>query len=289
MHRRDQILRRVADLALALEFVVISSFYYFVFFYYERGTDARIYHRAVVAWVNGSDPWAAEYLDVVFAAPPPTLLFLLPFAWVPEDAFVVGAILASLAAAVFVLQRLRLPPWWLFFPPLAESITTANPNVVVVALLLVGTPVADAMAGAGKVYALVPPLVLARWRSLALFAAVMFVTLPVLPWPLFIERWPHVSTLLHQQAGGGKSALVFWPLVPVTVVALVYIGSRRSAWLAVPALWPATQFQQSMIALPALRHPILAATFAVPVTLAAPVGVCIYAAWMYRKRRRSRK
>ena len=50
-------------------------------------------------------------------------------------------------------------------------------------------------------------------------------------------------------------------------------------WFAVPAVWPATQFYYLAMALPALvGRPLLAAAFALPVPLLAPVVVIALAA-----------
>ena len=52
--------------------------------------------------------------------------------------------------------------------------------------------------------------------------------------------------------------------IPIAIIALVFCGRERAGWLAVPALWPATQWYYSSLALPALT-PIAAALIAVPV------------------------
>ena len=41
-------------------------------------------------------------------------------------------------------------------------------------------------------------------------------------------------------------------LIPVALAALVLCGRERTAWLAVPALWPYTQWYYSTLAVPAL-------------------------------------
>lgn len=280
-----RLLDRAITSALIVEFALISAFYIFVFIYADRGIDARTYHRAAEAWLAGGNPWVAEYKGVEFAAPPWTLLFLAPFTLLSEDAYVIVGIVGSFLAAIYTLRRLRLPAYWLLFPPIMEAITTANPNMVMMALLVAATPLTESVAGLAKVYGLVPALITGHWRSLVVFAIVTVVTFPFLPWRQFIDQWPHVSDLLRTQSNGGKSALSFLPLVPAVVVALIYLGRKRASWLAVPALWPGTQFQVNVLALPAIRHPILAATFALPIPLAGPIGIVIYAAWLYGRGR----
>jgi len=279
----------LAKVWLPVWFGLNSLFYLFVFFYADQGGDARIYHRALLAWLSGGDPWAQEYGGVYFAAPPPTLLYLLPFAAIPEEAYRLLAVGLNVGAAVFVLNRLKLPAWWLLFPPIVEAVSTGNPNLVMIAGLVAAHPVGDAIAGFAKVYGIIPAVILGRWRGVILFAAVLVVTAPVLPWGLFVERWPWIQSLLVTQTSGGKSALLFWPLVPAVIVALLYLGREKAAWLAVPALWPGSQFQASVIALPALgvAPQVLAAFMARPVELMAPIGICVYAGWLFVSRRRN--
>jgi hypothetical protein len=62
----------------------------------------------------------------------------------------------------------------------------------------------------------------------------------------------------------------------VAIVALLFAGRERAAWLAVPALWPTTQWYYSTLAIPALT-PIAAAVIAMPVPGAAVVAAVIVA------------
>ena len=48
--------------------------------------DARLYVAATRAWLEGSNPWEVQLAGNYFAAPPPTLLPLVPFALLPGDA-----------------------------------------------------------------------------------------------------------------------------------------------------------------------------------------------------------
>lgn len=150
--------------------------------------------------------------------------------------------------------------------------TVGNPDAVVLALLVATAPYPHAAAAAMKVYAVVPLLLLRRWRSLTAVVVVMLVTAPFLPWPAFLASQAVVEETLAAQSNGGKSALAVPVLVPLVIVALLVLGRARAAWLAVPALWPATQFHYSVLALPA-ASPFMAAVFALPVPGAPAVAV----------------
>ena len=60
------------------------------------------------------------------------------------------------AAAIWTLRRLRFPLWWLLFPPIAEALCSANPQLVVLALLVTNRRWASAVATGLKVYAFIP-------------------------------------------------------------------------------------------------------------------------------------
>ena len=85
------------------------------------GIDARIYYRAAQAFLAGGDPWSAQVNGISFAAPPPTLIPYLPFTLIPEDLFVLLAIVACALVSVALLKVLRLPWTWLLFTPSRRS------------------------------------------------------------------------------------------------------------------------------------------------------------------------
>ncbi len=146
-------------IAVVLEFVVISTVYIGIALFVGFGTDAHIYYRATQAWLGGADPWGASYQGVKFAAPPPTLLFMAPMSLLPENVAVPLTVALAVLAAVFALRHLRLPAYWLLFPPLVEGVTVGNPDIIVLAVLL--TPVSF-LAPLAKIYAAVP---LASWAD----------------------------------------------------------------------------------------------------------------------------
>jgi hypothetical protein len=268
---------RPVGLLLAIEFTLISSFYLFVFVFVAHGQDARTYLAATRAWLSGGDPWSAGYQGVLFAGPPPTLLALAPFAWMPDEAFVALVVVASTVAAVFALRHLRLPAWWILFPPLTEALTVGNPDVLVLALVLAG---AGPLAVLLKTYALIPLALLGRWREVAASVALIALTAPVLPWKQFFGH--DVAVTLLTQSDGGKSAWSLPLLVPLAVVALAAIGRDRS-WWTVPTLWPATQFHYSVLAIPGTFTALAAAVLALPVT-GAPAAALLIEVLIRRRR-----
>jgi hypothetical protein len=80
------------------------------------GLDASLYAAASAAWLEGADPWAVSQAGIYFAAPPPTLLAFVAFAWMPPAAVSLLWISGSFALAVLAVRRLRLPLWWVAFP-----------------------------------------------------------------------------------------------------------------------------------------------------------------------------
>jgi hypothetical protein len=246
------------------------------------GGDARIYLAAAKAWLSGGDPWAAGSDGVLFAAPPPSLLAVAPFAWMTPEVFTALVLVASIPAALYVLRRLRLPLWWLLFPPMVEAFSVGSLNILVLAALLSRGAWIAAVA---KAYAALPMLLLGRFRQLAIALAIVVVTLPFLPWATFLGD--KVEYVLGVQAGGGRSAWID-PilLVPISIVALLAIGRRRAASWSVPVLWPATQFHYSVFAMPARMTTMAAAILALPVPGAPVVAVAAEAVLGIVERRR---
>jgi len=258
---------------LRLEMAAISSLYIAANVATGLGIDARIYHAAAQALLAGGNPWAQGVDGVIFAAPPPTLILYLPFAWLPQGAFVAVAIGICAVSAVLAIRQLRLPYWWLLFPPIIESVAVANPDIVVLALLV--TRGGSLLAILLKIYAVIPVVILGRWRPAITAVAVMAVTAPFLRWDLYVGQAAEISAAIWEQAGvHGKSAYAIPSLVPIAVVGLLVLGPRRAAWLAVPALWPATQLHYAALALPALT-PAMAAIMSLPVPGAAVAAIVV--------------
>ena len=71
-----------------------------------------------------------------FAAAPPSLLPMVPFALLPEPVGLAVLFALSLAASVWTLRRLGLPWWWITWPPLVDNLWNGNPQLFLVPLLL---------------------------------------------------------------------------------------------------------------------------------------------------------
>ena len=78
--------------------------------------------------------------------------------------------LFGLVGTWWALRRLGLPAWWLFFPPFVDAVWNANPQVLLLPLLVAGSRGA-AVAALIKLYAGVPALIQGRVRALV-YAAV---------------------------------------------------------------------------------------------------------------------
>jgi hypothetical protein len=257
--------------------------------------DARIYIAGVRSWLDGGHPWEASVMfaggPMHFAAPPPNLVPVVPLALLPGDLGAVALVLVCAAAAVATVRLLRLPLWWLLFPPITEGVMSGNPQIILTALLVVGGR-ASTLAPLLKVYAFIPLVLLGRYRrafQAALIVAVAsVVTLPL--WPEYVASFGTASARLMLEASGGYSAWstpVLLPIAAGAVAVLLWLDRPRGGWLAVPALWPASQFHYSTFYLPVADW-WLAALFALPTQWAAPVGVILLTAVTLARRRKGR-
>ena len=247
------------------------------------GIDARLYRQAAAAAISGGNPWAVHADGTAFAGPPPTLMFYLPTALVPEQLATVLVIIVGVVAGVWAVRRLELPLWWLLFPPLFEALIVGNPDALVLALLLVRNPLAGLAAGL-KIYALIPLVYQRRWRAVAVAAIVAACSLPLVA--LFLSNLGAVSTVLDEQTAD-LSAWGSWVLIP-TIGALFVLRRRGAEWLAVPALWPNTQRHYAALSLPAVKDsPIGAAVMSLGIPLAPAVAVMLMAieSWWHARRR----
>ena len=262
----------VASYWLAVWFAVISAMRLSVLVTGRAGFDAELYLAATRAWLAGNDPWIS--IDAQrFAAPPPTLIPLAPFAILPETIGIALLIGLAIAGAVATVRLLHLPWWWLLFPPFLDAAWNGNPQNLLVPLILIGAgPIAVLL----KVYAIVPLALTLRWRALLLTAVALVVTAPFLPWSSYIAQFGDLSAALAAQSDGGLSATALPWLIPIAVVARLFAGRERAAWLAVPAVWPATQWYYSTLAGPALT-PVAAALIALPIPGAAVAAVIVVA------------
>lgn len=247
------------------------------------GIDATIYYRGIAAWLQGGDPWDAAVVvngwSYHYAGTPVTTVLMAPAGLVSEAAFTRLWIMATWVAAVVLLRRLKLPLWWLLFPPMAEALFSANPQIVVLALLLARHPVASAVATGLKIYAFIPLLGEGRWRhvwaGIGLIGATAVIASDL--WIDYIGKLGFISNRLMQESIRGGSAFYYPELLAVTVLALVLLAlrdRRTTGWLAAPAVWPSSQFHYSTMALPVMS-PFLAVFLALPATHAAPVAIVL--------------
>ena len=275
-------IRPVLWVLLPAWFVTLSAIRLTVLTETLPGYDGLLYRAAALRWLNGGDPWASDTGYAVFGAPPPTLLAMVPFAILPEALARIALVGLGLAASIWVIRRLQLPLWWLAFPPLVDGMYIANVHVFVVPLLVAG---AGPLAVFVKVYAGAVPALLFRWRTIAITIALVVLTFPFLPWPLFLERWPGVSAALASQSGGGGLSVLATPiLLPIALVAAVVVGRRRLAWWVVPVFWPYTQWYYSSMVLP-VATPLAAMALAVPVQGATTVAIALAAGEILVRRR----
>ncbi len=242
------------------------------------GIDARHYQRATDAWLAGGDPWTVAEHGVTYAAGPHTLLFYVPTSFLPLGVSTAVWMALGIAASAWLVRRLGLPWWWIAFPPLAHSIWNGNPQTIALALLVYGGPIAAALAVGLKLYVGVP--LLGRWRDLAITVIFLAVTLPLLPWRLYLEQGLGVHNLLQTAWNGSAWRVPI--LIPPTLLALWVLRRRGAEWFAIPAVWPGTEFYYVAMALPAVAgYPVLAAALALPMPLMTPIVVMAYAAWVH--------
>jgi hypothetical protein len=234
--------------------------------------------------LNGADPWTTfdrwNGVDWHFAALPTAAQLFVPFVWLPEGLGLAIFFGLSGAIAWIALRRLALPAWWLFFPPLTEGLLAANPQIVLLGLLLLGGPLARAIAAGLKVYAVVPILARREWLALAVTLGLLAVSIAVGlgVWATYLAELGTVSARAVQESQGGVSAAllldpkVFGPAIPSAgplrllpglllyglIAALILIVAirdvRAAGWLAVPLLWPAAEYHLATFAIPVARR-----------------------------------
>jgi hypothetical protein len=275
---------RVANIALATWFVSLS-FLRLTVLWSDRGADIRLYLAGTREWLAGGDPWSVHFGTFHFAAAPPSLLPMVPFALMPEPLAIALLTVLAVVASFWMLRKLGLPWWWIAFPPLVDNLWNGNPQLFLVPLLL--GPAAW-LAPIVKAYAVAPLIIQFRVRTLAITALVGLITLPILPWAEFIAHLSTTTGFLSEQSQGGMSAWFIPILVPFCAVALVVMGRQRASWWFVPALWPSTQWYYSLMAFPALT-PLTAAILAAPVQGGPAVATIVAAVEVWYLRRRERQ
>jgi len=257
------------------------------------GLDARIYLAGAKAWLSGGDPWSAQVVfndagtyGFHYAAPPPSLLLFAPFAWMPERLFAELAIVASFAAGFYLLRAVRLPAWWIFFPPLTMGILSANPVVIGTAALVSGIRWLAPVGFAAKVYFVVGLVGERRWKDIVavvFFAAATLLLLMPL-WLQYLADYGSISATIAAESAGGFSATRALPLFVATAVcvgALALVDWRTAWWLAIPALSPFAEFHSSIAALPVMAPGLgaLLAMSGTPGDAWAPLAICVYSIW----------
>jgi hypothetical protein len=258
------------------------------------GLDVQIYYRGVQAWLNGQDPWSAQVTvssRAVFnySGSPATTVLFAPSALLSEGQFTALWLVLTAASAVAILRLLKLPLWWLLFPPIVEAMYSGNPQIVVLMLLLAGTgrlgAVTDSIATAIKVYAVFPLMEEPGLRRVVPALALTVATFAIAPalWISYVREFGEISARLAAQSNMGYSAFYFPLLAIPTAIALILLSRRdpkAAAWLVVPALWPASEFHYSTFALPVMT-PLLAVLLAVPTLRLAPVAIVLYVVWRF--------
>ncbi len=258
---------------------------YFVGAGFPFGIDARIYYRGVAAWLGGANPWDAAVMvggsAYHYAGSPVTTILLAPSALFSEDVFTAIWLGLTLLAAIWTLRRVHLPIWWLLFPPISEALFSGNPQLIVLALILCDRSWLAAIGTGLKVYAFIPLAGEGRWRTILVAVALNAATVAVAPnlWVRYVELFGQISTRLQYESLEGLSAFYFPALLAVSVVVLAVLAvrDRRAAgWLAVPALWPASQLHYSTMALPVMS-PLLAFFLAIPMLRLPPEIILVEA------------
>lgn len=278
--------RRWLGYFLPAAFIFFWVLVFYVGFNWQTvGLDARIYYEGSAAWLSGKDPWATGALLngrlFSYAGLPPTVVLLAPLALLPEEAVVWLLLPLSVLAAVGVVRALRLPPIWIAYPPLLAGVLSANPHVLVLALVVAAGTWGNALAAVLKIVVIPPLIGERRWLALLVAGVVFGATVVALPglWSSFLNQAGRVQDTISTESGGTFSAwgkpLPFIATV-LSLCVLARLDFRAAAWLVVPALFPTSQYYYAMFALPV--DPFLAAAMAFPFPLVPPLLTIAYTA-----------
>src|SRR5262245_43651077 len=135
----DRVAQRVIPIALFLTFAMVSA--QKLVTWATTGhlwVDLRIYRAAAAEALAGGNPWNVIVDGYYYAAPPTSLIPYVPATFMPVDVATAVYAVVFAAAAVAAVRALRLPLWWVLFPPLFEAVLDLNSDVLVLALLLGG-------------------------------------------------------------------------------------------------------------------------------------------------------
>jgi len=207
-----------------------------------------------------------------------------PFVGVPHDLTRIVWVVGMALVLVWTLRRLHLPAYWIAFPPFVQAVILGHPEILVLALLVIGGSFAG-LAALIKPYAGVALLAERNVRGLAVAAVGLLVLFPFLPWMQFFNELPFISSTLARQSHGDS---VFGQpvLMVIGAVALLSLGLRRGLWLSVPVLWPYAQPIYKVMTVPFLS-PLVALLWALPIPAATLLGVVAEAVLLQLASRRS--
>jgi hypothetical protein len=236
------------------------------------GWDAVLSVHAARDLIAGANPWASVVSGTTFTGLPTELVPFLPFVWLPDPLVAIAWVAIGLGSAIYAVRTLAMPMWWLAFPPLAIGIASGSSVPLVLALLVASGAlegvrglVANAAAVIVRPYALLPTVLLGRWRAAFLAADLGLFTAPLIALPFFVASLTAIQHGLTNQTDGGFSATNAPGLFVLAAVGLVALGRQRAAWLIVPALWPDAKLSYGSIALPVLADmPVVAIALASP-------------------------
>jgi hypothetical protein len=117
-----------------------------------------------------------------------------------------------------------------------------------------------------------------RWRQLAVSIGLLTASLLILPWDRWLAQLPVITS--HLVEVSATTSVFGQPvLMAIAVVALLGVGLRRAGWLAVPLLWPYTQFHYATIAVPGLA-PFLALAWCFPTPEVWLASTCLFALYL---------
>jgi hypothetical protein len=236
--------------------------------------DAHVYFRATEAWVAGANPWTTSFRDVPFAAIPPTLLLNLPLLPFGEGAAVSFWAVANSAAVIYMIRRLRLPIWVLLLQPILEGWLAASPDLTLAALLVGG---GGWFAALTKPYAAPALIAEGRWRQLVAWLLAFALTVPLLPWPQFVDAHAAIADTFARFANHPVSAAGTPVLMVITAIALVALGWKRGWALFTPGLLAQQPHYNVFVLDTIVRSKILSLALTLPLPHAAAIGVIAYA------------
>jgi hypothetical protein len=189
------------------------------------------------------------------------LLVYAPFVPIGPQASRCLVGIVCVGAAVAAIRRSNISLVWMAWPPLFYAVVHGSFDSVIPALLVTGL---------GGAAAFVKPYVVAvvSSKQLATLIALLVLTLPLLPWAMFVSELGTIGESFRTQS---LALSVFGePLWMIAVGIAAWRVGPEARWLIVPAIWPMARFQYGVMALPFVaRRPLLAMGLAIPLPGAA--------------------